>query len=294
MPSMWKFGGLRWRQLLRELWQQFWKDHILDQAAMLAFYFILAVFPLLLFLVAVLGLMLQSDQAVHQAIREYLTRIAPGSASGLIDTTLQQIRQGSTGEALSIGLLFSLWVASSGMVAIMEALNIAYEAKESRPWWRQRLVALGLTLGLILFLAAALILLGYGDRLAEWAAGRLGNRSGWAVTGWRILKWLVVVGLLLMGFNLLYFFAPNVKHRQWHWLMPGTVLGVGLWLLVSYGFKVYLTFFNTYNVTYGSIAAVIVLLLWFYLTAIAILMGGELNSEIEKRTGQVAERSAGK
>ena len=209
------------------------------------------------------------------------------SAIGLIDNTLLQIRRGSSGRTLWFGLLFSLYMASSGVVAVMNALNVAYEVKESRPWWRQRLVACALTIGSTLFMAVALILLGYGDHLAALVAGHFGVHSGLVMTGWKVLKWLLVMGFLLMAFNLLYIFAPNVEHHRWHWLMPGTVLGMLLWVLVSYGFKLYLTYFNRCNVTYGSVAAVIILLMWFYFTGIAILLGGELNSEIEKRTHRV-------
>jgi membrane protein len=284
---MWKFSGLNWREILQGLWRQFWKTNILDQAAMLSFYFILSIFPLLLFLLALLGMMLQSGEALHEAIHNYLAKVAPTSATGLIDSTLLQIRRGSNGRTLWFGLLFSLYMASSGVVAVMNALNVAYEVEESRPWWHQRLVACALTIGSTLFMAVALILLGYGDHLAALVASRFGVHSGLVLTGWKVLKWLLVVGFLLMAFNLLYTFAPNVKHHRSHWLMPGTVLGMLLWGLVSYGFKLYLTYFNSYNVTYGSIAAVIILLMWFYFTGIAILLGGELNSEIEKRTHRV-------
>lgn len=287
MASMWKFGGLTARQLVRRLWQQFWKDDILDQAAMLAFYFILSIFPLLLFLLALLGLMLQSGQALHQALHHYLAHLVPPAASGLIDSTLKQIQRGYSGGTLSAGLVFSLYMASSGMVAIMDALNVAYGVKESRSWWKQHLLALGLTVGSTLFTALALILLGYGNRLVIMASDDVGVHTGLLLTGWRVLRWMLVFGFLLMALNLLYLYAPDVKHRRWHWLMPGTVLAVMLWALVSYGFKLYLTYFNEYNLTYGSIAAVIILLMWFYLTGIAILVGGELNSAIEKRAHRV-------
>ena len=288
---MWKFGGLGWCEVLAHLWRQFWKDNVLDQAAMLSFYFILSIFPLLLFLVAVLGLMLQSGQELHQAIHSYLAKLAPPAASGLIDRTLSEIRNGSSGGTLSGGLLFSLYMASSGLVAVMDALNVAYGVQETRPWWKQRLQALALTVGSALFMALAMLLLAYGGRGAELLSDHFGFHGGWVLTGWQVLKWLLVLAFVLTAFNLLYVFAPNVTHRSWHWLMPGTVLGVALWILVSYGFKLYLSFFNKYNVTYGSIAAVVILLMWFWFTGMAILLGGELNSEIEKRTRQFQKAS---
>jgi membrane protein len=290
--SMWKFGGLGWKNILGRLWRQFQKDRVLDESAMLSFYFLLSIFPFLIFLAALLGLILQSGDTVHGAIQNYLTKIAPGSASGLIDSTLHEIRRGSNGSALWLSLLMSLWVASSGLVAIIEALNVAYEVEESRPWWKQRLVALGLTIGLVLLFAGALVVVGYGGPLSEGVSRAIGFSSSWATIGSKLVEWLLLLGFLLMGFNLLYIFAPNVKHHRWHWLMPGTALAVTLWLVASFGFKLYLKFFNTYNLTYGSIAAVIILLLWFYLSGIAILVGGELNSELEKETGKVQKRSS--
>jgi len=284
VTSLWEFGGLSWRDVLRRLWNRLRKDRLLDQAAMLSFYFILSLFPLLLCLLAVLGLLLQSGQALYQAIHEYLTKLAPGSVSGMIDATLRQVRRGSSTSTLSLSLVFSLYMASSGVVAVMDALNVAYGVEESRSWWKQRLLALALTIGSALFMALALILLGYGDRLAILVAGHFVTKGGAVMLAWRVLKWLLVLGFLLMVFNLLYIFAPNVKHRRWHWLMPGTVFGAALWILASYGFKLYLTYFNRYNATYGSIAAVIILLMWFYFAGVALLLGGELNSEIEKRT----------
>lgn len=271
----------------RTLWRRFWRDKLLDQAAMLSFYFLLSVFPLLIFVLALLGLMLQSGQTLQMAIRSYVSKLAPPSASGLIDSTLSQIRAGSSSGTLSVGLLFSLWMATSGVVALMDGLNVAYEVEESRSWWRQRVVALALTVGSALFMVLALILLGYGDHLATLVAGQAAPRLGIVVTGWGAVKWLLVLGLVLLAFNLLYVFAPNVRHRRWHWLMPGTVLGVALWIAASYGFKLYLSFFNQYNATYGSVAAVIILLMWFYFTALAILLGGELNSAVEKHHHRV-------
>ena len=283
---MWRFGGAGGWNLVCRLWHQFWKDNVLDQAAMLSFYAILALFPLLLSLLALLGLLMQSQNALYQLIQHNLTQVAPSSASGLVVSTLRQIRNGSSSGTLSVGLLFSLYIASSSVVAMMEALNVAYGVAESRSWWKQRLVALGLTVGSLVLMAAALILLGLGARIAALISGESGEHGGLVMTGWRVLTWMLLVGFLLMAFNILYIFAPNVRHRRWHLLMPGTVLGVTVWVLVSYGFKIYLRFFNTYNTTYGSIAAVIILLMWFYLSAIAVLLGGELNSEIEKRVGE--------
>ena len=286
LPSIWKLGGLTWKKLLRLSWRQFWKDRVLDQSAKLSFYFLLSLFPLLLFLIGLFGLLLQSGPDLRQTLLKSLAAVVPDSASGLIDTTLGEITRGAGSVKLSLALLFTWWSASQGMLAIVEGLNIAYKVGESRPIWKTYLVASGLTIVYIVLIAAVLLLLIYGGRLSEIIAGHFGF-SGLIVVFWQVLEWLLLLAFVLLAFNILYVYAPNVKHKRWHWLMPGTVVGVALWLLVSFGFKLYLNFFNDFTVIYGSIGAVIILLLWFYLSGMAILVGGEVNSEIEKASGQV-------
>jgi len=279
--SMWKLGELAWRELLRRTWCQFWENRILDQSAKLSFYFLLSIFPLLLFLIALLGLLLQSGPVLQETLHKYLAAVVPESAPGLIDTTLQEITQGAGGGKLSLALLFALWAASKGMVAIIEALNIAYEVEESRPWWKKHLVALGLTIVSVVLIVSALLLMTYGGRLSDILVSSFGFGS-FIAKAWQVLQWPLLLGFVLMAFNILYLYAPNVKHRRWHWLMPGTIVGVVLWLMASFGFKLYLSLFDRFTVTYGSIGAVITLLLWLYLSGTAILIGGEVNSEIEK------------
>ena len=286
---MWFSDRLTCKELFRRVWRQFWDDRVLDQSAKLSFYFFLSVFPLLLFLVALLGYLLQSGQALHEALQKYLAAITPASASNLIDRTLREVTKGSNGGKLSLGLVFALWAASKGMLAIMDALNIAYSVGEARRWWKRRLVGLGLTIGFVLLMFAALGLVMCGDRLVQMLAHHFGSQHV-VQTAWDIVRWVLLLACVVFAFNVLYVYAPNVRHHQWHWLMPGTLVGVGLWLLTSYGFKIYLQFFNRYSVTYGSIGAVIILLLWFYLSGIAILIGGEVNSEIEKASGKIEQK----
>ena len=282
---MWRLGELTWGKLLRRTWCQFWEDRILDQSAKLSFYFLLSFFPLLLFLITLLGLLLQSGPVLQQTLHKYAAAVVPGSASGLINTTLQEVTQGSSGGKLSLALLFALWAASQGMAAIIESLNIAYEVEESRPWWKKQLLALGLTIVSFGLIASALLLMIYGGHLTEIMVSIFGLSS--LIAGlWKFLQWPLLLGFVLMAFNTLYHYAPNVKHRRWHWLMPGTVVGVALWLVVSFGFKLYLSFFDRFTITYGSIGAVIILLLWLYLSGTAILIGGEVNSEIEKASAE--------
>lgn len=288
LRSISKLGGLTGKELLQRTWHRLWKDNVLNQSAMLSFYFLLSIFPLLLFLIALLGIFLQSGPAIQERLNDYLAAIVPNAASALIKTTLGEISRGAGAGKLSVALIFTWWSASQGMFAIVEGLNIAYGVREARPWWKRYLVASGLTIASLVLFAAALLLLIYGELFSVDLASHFGYGDFIAVL-WQILTWLLLLAFVLMAFNILYVYAPNVQHRQWHWLMPGTLVGVTIWLLGSYGFKVYLSLFNNYTVTYGSVGAVIILLLWLYLSGIAILVGGEVNSEIEKAAGP-AER----
>lgn len=283
---MWKLGGLGWKRLLRRVWNQFWEDRALNQSAVLSFYFVLAIFPFLLFIVALLGMMLQSGPALHSVLHHYLGAVVPRSASGVIDSTLQEIRQSTGGGKLFFGLLFAIWATSQGMLALIDVLDITYDVRESRQWWRRYLLAFFMTIGAFVLMSVALVTIGYGGHIADFLAAHIGF-SGIFSAVWSAAEWIFLLFLVLLAFNILYIVAPNIRHREWHWMMPGTVAGVALWLLVSYGFKIYLSFFNMYSATYGSIGAVIILLLWFYLTGLAIIVGGEVNSEIEKAKGKV-------
>ena len=272
---------LGWRDLLGRTWERFWKDRVLDQSAMLSFYFLFSIFPLLLFLMTLLGLMLQSGHAFQETLRHYLGAVVPRvAASRLIDTTLGEISQGSGALELSTALLFTWWSASQGMLAVVRGINNAYETAESRPWWKTYLVASGLTAACLLLFAGALLLLVYGGQLSNLAVQRWGG-SGFVAWIWRVLSGLFVLGCVLAAFNLIYVWGPNLAHRKWHWLMPGTLAGVAIWLLGSFGLKLYLSVFDTLTLSYGSVGAVIVLLMWLFLSGIAILVGAEVNSIVE-------------
>ena len=202
-----------------------------------------------------------------------------------------EISQASGGGKLSFGILATLWAASNGMGAITQALNVAYDVKESRPWWKQRLVAIGLTIGLTVLIITALTLVLYGGRIADSIAGSYGFGSVFTLA-WKIVQWPIVLAFMLLAFALIYYFAPDLHDQDWKWITPGAAIGVTLWLLVSFGFRLYLHFFDSYSKTYGSLGAVIILMLWLYLTGTAILVGGEINSEIENAMAQTGAPDA--
>jgi membrane protein len=177
------------------------------------------------------------------------------------------------------------------MGAITQALNIAYDVTESRPWWKQRLIAVALTIALSVVIISALVLLLFGGRLADYCAANYGFGEAFKIT-FKILQWPIVLGFMLLAFALIYYLAPDLHEQDWAWVTPGSVVGVGLWLLVSFGFRVYLHYFDSYSKTYGTLGAVIVLMLWLYLTGAAILIGGEVNSEIENAAAKAGDPEA--
>lgn len=280
MDHIWHVGGLGWIKLARKVIRRVKLDRVTDQSAQLSYYFFFAVFPLLLFLTALLGLFAEPGTFLHRAISNYVGAVLPHSASTFIESALSDISKGSSAGKLSLGLLAALWSGSSGMSAIIRSLNIAYEVKKSRPWWKEKLISILLTVVVSVLVLAAMALVIYGGDLGQTLAGRFGLRAEFAQT-WRMAQWVLLLAFVLLAFSLVYYFGPNIDHEHWCWLMPGTVVGVGLWLMISFGFRYYVHYFSHYSVMYGSIGAIIILLLWFYLAGIAILVGGEVNSAVE-------------
>ncbi len=281
MSSMWTRGGLTWRELGLQLWRQIYEDELLARCAELAYFFLFSIFPLLLFLTTLLGY-----AGAHSGLRADLFRlIARFSPSRdvtlLLRGTLAEITQARTGTKLSLSLVAALWIASNGMLAVSRTLNHAYGLKETRRWWWRRLVALALTLSFSLLAVAALALIFSGGSLGETLAERFGYGVLFAVIWHVLVRWPLILIFLVISFEMVYNFAPNLgKRPSRRWFTPGGLVGVGLWLVACFGLRAYLAYFHSYTTTYGSLGAVILLLLWFYLTAFAILMGGEVNSEI--------------
>lgn len=280
MGSLWKLHGLAPLTLIKRVWAEIQQDDVLGRAAQLSYYFLLALFPLLIFLTSVIGIVLGTGSGLRRSLFSYLGEVMPPSAFKLIEATMLEISKGSSGGKLSFGLLAALWAASNGMGAISEALNVAYDVKESRPWWKTRLEAIGLTTALSVLIITALLLVLYGGRIVEWLAPSFDLGSASVLT-WKIAQWPIVLAFMLLAFALIYYFAPDLRQQKWAWVTPGAVLGVLLWLLASFGFRTYLHFFDSYSNTYGSLGAVIILMLWLYLTGVAVLVGGELNAELE-------------
>ena len=257
-------------------------DDIFGRAAQLSYYFLLALFPLLLVLINVLGYMAQEGTAFREKLLTYLAALMPRSAIVLVRNTLDEISTASGTGKLSFGLLAALWAASNGMGAISDTLNTAYNVKETRQWWRVRLISVCLTIALAILILAALAIVLVGGTIGEALAARYGFGSLFT-TVWTIIQWPIALVFVLTTFNLIYNFAPDIAPHARRWITPGAFVGVTLWLIVSFAFRLYLGYFDSYSVTYGSLGAVIVLMLWFYLSGVAILIGGEVNCEMQSQ-----------
>jgi len=268
---------ISWSELAKRTYKESIEDDSLGLAAQLAYYFFLALFPALLFLLAVASFF--PVARFTEMLPDALGRFAAPEMVALLTEQIQQISSSRNGGILSIGLLGALWSSSAALVSIASALNRAYDIEESRPWWKVRLIAIALTVTLALFVLAAFTLVLAGPALAEAASGLfgLGAAFRWA---WMILQWPVAFVRICVAVGIVYYFAPDAE-QEWVWVTPGAVLATALWLLASVLFRVYAVSFGDYQATYGALGGVVVLMLWMYMTGLAIVIGAEVNAEIE-------------
>ncbi|HEY6084805.1 MAG TPA: YihY/virulence factor BrkB family protein [Nitrospira sp.] len=274
----WKLGGLSFTELGRRLWREVEEDEILGRAAQLSYYILLALFPALIFLTAIMGVF--SVQNYMPGLMGYLRNVLPGDALSMVERFLSQVVAGSGINILSLGGIGALWASSSGVTAIIDALNVVYDVKQdSRPFWRVRLTAILLTIGLTGFVILSLTLVLYGENIARWMTDFMGWGHHFAEV-WIVLQWPTVIALMLLVVGTVYYVCPDVE-QNWRWVTPGSVFAVIMWLFFSLGFKMYVEYFGNYNQVYGSLGGVIVLMLWLYWSGMVILVGGEINAEIE-------------
>jgi membrane protein len=257
-------------------------NHTFAIAAGLAYYFFLSIFPLLIFFAAALAYVPIPN--LFGAILDLMSKFVPSEAMGLVRTIVNGVFNPPHGGLVSFGLLATLWAATGGFSAMIEALNIAYEVPETRPYWRTRLIAIGLAgvVGGLVILGLAATLL--GPKIGELLVSHAHMGPLFAMV-WPYMRWGIVLASIILAVELLYFWAPNVK-QKFICTLPGSFLGVGVWIAASFALGIYIRKFSNYNATYGTLAGVIALMLWFYLSAVAILIGGEINSKLLKAAGK--------
>jgi membrane protein len=268
---------LSWSQLLKNTFTETLADDVFNLAAQQAYYFFFALFPALLALISIASFF--PIENLTGEITTMLQRVAPKDVTDIVTDQIRQIGQTNAGGILTVAFLFTLWSSSSAVLAMCSTLNAAYDITEGRPWWKVRLTAIGLTLGLAVFILVSMTLVIAGPTLAEKIAAWMNLGPAFALA-WKILQWPVVFLMVTTAVAMVYYFAPDAE-QEWVWITPGSVLATTLWVLASLGFRFYVTNFASYNETYGAIGGVMVLLLWFYVSGIALLIGAELNAEIE-------------
>lgn len=259
-------------------------------AAQVAFYFAFALFPLLLFFVSLFGLVLESANELRAEMFYYLRQVMPLSAFNLVKSTIDEVTQNSSGGKLTVGILIAIWSASAGIDSLRVALNGAYNLADDRAYWRTKLTSLLMTFGLGVLITIALGSVFYGSKFVLLILNSISLPvESPFVLG--ILQWLIVLAVLLAVFAIIYNNLPRHKNYKWVWISPGAIAGIILWLLLSYSFRLYLEYFNTYAKTYGSLGAMIILMLWLYLTALVILVGGSINAVLQEFTDPETARA---
>lgn len=275
--------GLRGtREVIVAVYDEVQRTRVFNVAAGLSYYFLLSLFPLLILLATLLGYLPIPN--LFNGILEFAARFVPRDAMGLVQKILQSILTPSRGGLLSFGIIGTLWTASSGFSAMIDALDIAYDARTSRAMVKQRLLAVGLMFitGGLMVLAMVFTLM--GNRAGHFFAKILHLSYAFELS-WPFLRWGIIGACIVLSLELLYFYGPNVKQRFKH-SVPGALVATVLWILISAAVNVYVSHFANYNKTYGAIGAVIALMFWLYVSSIAILIGAELNSELLKVEGK--------
>jgi membrane protein len=269
-----------WLGVLKRTLKEFSDDNLTHWAAALTYYGILALFPALLALVSILGL---AGQSATQPLLDNLATAAPGPAKEILTSALQGIQQnsGAAGFAFVIGLGGAIWSASGYIGAFMDASNAIWDVEEGRPIWKKIPIRVAVTVVLLVLAVALAIMTVVSGPIAE-AVGNVIGLGDTAVTAWSIAKWPVMALVVAFMLALLYWAAPNVKQPGFRWVSPGSLLAIGLWVLASALFAFYVANFGSYNKTYGSFGGVIVFLVWLWITNIAVLLGAEFNSEMER------------
>src|SRR5271170_3231939 len=276
----WHFRTLGIWLIVRRTWVGMLQDNATGRAAQLAYFFFFSLFPALIAASALIGLVASSVRQFSDQLVAYLATVIPPSAYEMVWGIFNETTHASSGGKLIIGLAVALWSASSGTVAIQEAFNAVFKVKGDRPYWRARLLAIGLTIGAGSLVLMALIVLVSGDMIAAYLTGIL-NLPVLVMLASRILAWPVAFCLVAFAFAMLHLAAPYKKREHWKWMTPGAAIGILLWLAASAGLRVYLHFFHSYSVTYGSLGAVIALLTWFYLSGLALMLGAEIDKVVE-------------
>jgi membrane protein len=285
VESIWHLGGLSGKQLAIRVWKSMNEDNIFDRASELAYNFILSIFPMLLFVVALFGFFASEASGFQDRLFFYLSTVLPPAAYQIVVGTIHDVARNATGGKLTLGIVLALWSASGGMSSMISTVNAAYSVRDKRSYFKVKFIALLLTLTISALVIAALALVLVGGNAVSFLANHLGLNDIWVV-GWKVIQWPAALFFISLSFAVVYYFGPDLDGQHWYWITPGSLVGVLLWVAVSFAFRAYIHFFNSYSKTYGSLGAEIILMLWFYVTGLAFLIGAEVNAQIEHAAGR--------
>ncbi len=282
-----KYEHLKEIKIKDFLWRLYTKafdeEDLLSNAAQVAYFFLFALFPLLLFLLSIFGIVLDSATDLKAEMFQYLRQAMPSSAYELVQKTIEEVTESSSSGKLTFGIALALYSASAGVDSIRVVLNGIYNLTEKRPWWKTKLLSLVMTLGLGVLVTLALGIILYGSKFTNLLLDQISLPiQSPVILG--VLQFAIVAVVLVTIFALLYNYLPQHKDPKWVWISPGALVGIILWLVLSFSFRLYLSYFNTYDKTYGSLGAVMILMLWLYLTALVILVGGSVNAVLQEFT----------
>lgn len=280
--------GIRIGSLVARTWKETLSDRLFGHAAELGFYFLFALFPTLFCAGSILGLTARSANQIYDRLLDYLALVIPTSALGTVLQTFNETTAAASSGKITFGTIGAIWSASVGVSAIQDTLNAVYKLEEKRSYFIARLYAIGLTLLLMVIWSLTLGCMLSGDLMAAWSHRHIQSTvlASGAACGVRVLCWVLATALLDVSFAVVYNWAPDWKLRRWRWFTPGTAIGILGWLISSLGFRIYLHYFNHFSMTYGSLGAVVILLMWFYISGLMLLIGAEIDSEIDAAARQ--------
>jgi len=290
LHNLWDFQGASARLVWKRTFRAMLNDNLLSRAAEMGYYFLFALFPTLVSASAILGLAARQASHIFDKLLHYLALVVPGGAYTMVIDTFNQTAEHATKGKITIGLVAAIWSASVGFASIQDGMNTVYKVRESRPYWMARGQAILVTMLLSVMVTATLAALLGGDLAARLMFVKIWHHRlafGTALVI-HIVQWTLASSLLLLQFSTIYYFAPDLKAKCWHWVTPGAVTGITGWVICSLGLRIYLHFFDSFSLTYGSLGGVIILLTWFYITGLMLLLGAEVNSEIQ---AAVAEKN---
>jgi len=280
--SLWKLGGLTPWQLGRAVFEEIIANNVFGWAGELAFSFLFALFPLIFLMMTLFGLFASHRVELQNHLLSHFEALLPPTAFQLLRRVATEIAAHASNGKLAFGVVSALWFISSSISSMIYFLNEAYRVRETRPWLKVRAIALALSLLALILLLTALFIVLVGSYFVGWLGEGL-QLHPLVVLVWKAIQWPTAIFFVALSCSLIYRYGPDLKeHRRWHWFTPGAAFGAFIWLVASFGFRMYLHFFDNYSVSYGSLGAVMILSVWLYATGLACLIGAHINAEIDR------------